>query len=253
MPGAHAQKLIRPDTSFGPFRFVDAVPWLMVALACRIISADGSQLLLWLLGLCGTSIAVLLAFMAVARRVFEMFDRPAYLHDQSLDQEVQLSLRIFGCLAIVTIGATLLTAVLGQASIASYFLLGLDGMAFNGPTVFGRIWSAVVAAMVLLLVLGVDRDSGKISVASTLRGAIHHGVRFGAAVVVLVAVYVALGSVQGWVRNEIWGFWPIAAAGQYTKNLIYFMFTLGFAVARLWATVLILTYGLKQSTIRAAA
>jgi hypothetical protein len=44
MPIARAQKLIRPDTSFGPFRFVDAVPWLIVALACRIVGADGASL-----------------------------------------------------------------------------------------------------------------------------------------------------------------------------------------------------------------
>ena len=245
MPVARAQKLVRPDTSFGPFRFVEAVAWLIVALACRIAGMNETPW--WPLALSGDSIAVLLAFMAIARRAFKMFGRPAPSHDFTFDQEARLSLRVFGAMVIVMITATLLMALLGHASMAPYCLLGLDGMAFNGPTVFGRIWAAVIAALVLLLVLGADRNSGKISIRATIRGAIHHGVRFGAAVAVLVVFYIALGSIQGLVRSDIWGFWPITASSQYAKNLIYFMFTLGFAVIRLWATLLILTYGLKPS------
>jgi len=35
------------------------------------------------------------------------------------------------------------------------------------------------------------------------------------------------------------------------KNLIFFVFIFSFAMLRLWVTLLILTWGLKQSSIRA--
>jgi len=35
------------------------------------------------------------------------------------------------------------------------------------------------------------------------------------------------------------------------KNLIYFVFIFGFALLRLWVTLLVLIWGLKQSYLRA--
>jgi hypothetical protein len=69
----------------------------------------------------------------------------------------------------------------------------------------------------------------------------------GAAVLVLGAVYFGLGFGQGVVRSAIWHFWQVSSASQFIKNLIYFVFIFGFAMLRLWITLLILTYGLKQS------
>jgi hypothetical protein len=60
-------------------------------------------------------------------------------------------------------------------------------------------------------------------------------------------VYLGLGLGQGFVRSAIWNFWQVSSASQFIKNLIYFVFIFGFAMLRLWITLLILTYGLKQS------
>jgi hypothetical protein len=49
------------------------------------------------------------------------------------------------------------------------------------------------------------------------------------------------------VRSAIWNFWQISDASQFVKNLVYFVFIFGFAMLRLWMTLLILTIGLKQS------
>lgn len=49
----------------------------------------------------------------------------------------------------------------------------------------------------------------------------------------------------------IWNFWQTSSASQFIKNLTYFVFIFGFAMLRLWVTLLILTYGLKQSYVRA--
>jgi hypothetical protein len=252
MPIARSQQLVRPNISFGPFRFVEAVPWLMVALACRIVGPEDKPLL-DLLALCGTCVAVLMAFMAVARRVFEIFDRPSHLDGLPLDKELRLALRIFGRIVAVMVAATLLMHNFGNASVAPYFMLGLDSMAFNQSSISGKVWSACIAALVLLLILGIDRDTGKLSFASAFRGLTNHGVRYGAAAAVLAAFYVALGPIQILVLNGFWGSSIVAASSQPTKNLIYFTVTLGFAAIRLWATLLILTYGLKPSYVRNAA
>ncbi|QWG22228.1 hypothetical protein KMZ93_19950 [Bradyrhizobium sediminis] len=243
---------MRPDTSFGPFRFVEAVPWLMLALTCRIVGPEDKPLLN-LLAACGTWVAVLMAFMAVARRVFEIFDRSSHLDALPLDRELRLSLRIFGRIMAVMVAATLLLHNFGNASIAPYFMLGLDSMAFNQSSISGKVWSACMAALVLLLVLGIDRNTGKPSFASTFRGLINQGVRFVAAIVVLAVFYVVLGPIQNVVLNGFWGSSVVAASSHQTKTLIYFTVTLGFAAMRLWATLLILTYGLKQSHLRGAA
>jgi hypothetical protein len=243
MPAARAQRLVGSKSSFGPFRFVAALPWLMVALAFRIAGMNETRW--WPLALAGESIAILLAFMTIARRVFEMFGRPSPFHGLTFGQEVKLSLRLFGAIALVMVAATMLMALLGHAPIASYCLMGVDGMAFNGPTVFGRVWGAVVAALALLLMLGVNSRSGKISIGATLRGVIDHGARFGAATAFVIIFYMELGLIQGAVRNDIWGFWPITVASQNARNLVYFILTLGFAVVRLWIALLVLASGLK--------
>ena len=71
----------------------------------------------------------------------------------------------------------------------------------------------------------------------------------GGAVVVLGIAYLGLGLIQGFVRSAIWNFWQTSDAGQFIKNLIYFVFIFSFAMLRLWMTLLILTFGLKQSYI----
>jgi hypothetical protein len=49
------------------------------------------------------------------------------------------------------------------------------------------------------------------------------------------------------VRSLIWNFWQTSEASQFVKNLIYFVFIFSFAMLRLWMSLAILTYGLKQS------
>jgi hypothetical protein len=55
---------------------------------------------------------------------------------------------------------------------------------------------------------------------------------------------------QELVRSAIWNFWQTSSSSQFIKNLIYFVFIFSFAMLRLWMTLLILTWGLKQSCIR---
>ena len=69
----------------------------------------------------------------------------------------------------------------------------------------------------------------------------------GCAAVVLGVAYIGLGIVQGSARGIIWNFWHTSDASQFIKNLVFFVFIFSFAMLRLWMTLLILTFGLKQS------
>jgi hypothetical protein len=63
----------------------------------------------------------------------------------------------------------------------------------------------------------------------------------------LAVTYLGLSFGQGLVRSLIWNFWQTSEASQFVKNLIYFVFIFSFAMLRLWMSLAILTYGLKQS------
>jgi len=244
---ARAQWLTRPDVSYGPFRYFEAVPWLLLAEACRFAAVNLSA---WpaLLAFIAESIAVLMAFNAAAKRAFPLCGRPAPLQGMSFDQEMRLSLRTFWRVAVVLIVASTLVSHL-DSSEAPSFAHGLVGVAFNQLSFPGRAWTAVIAALLLLLLLDADH-TGKPTLASALRSLAEHGIRFGAAVAALAAFYVGWGTIQILLFNAIWNTPALGGADRRTKSVIFFMVTFVFAFVRLWATLLLLTSGLKESGIR---
>jgi hypothetical protein len=248
---ARAQSLARPDVSYGPFRYFEAVPWLLLAEACRF-SAVSLGVLAALLSLIAESIAVLMAFNAVAKRAFPLLDRPAPLQGTPLAREFRISLRIFWRLTMVLIVVSTLVSYLGYSFEAPAFAHGLVGVAFNQLSFPGRAWTAVIAALILLLLLDADR-TGKPVLVSALRRLPEHGFRFVAAVAALAAFYVGWGAIQILLFNAIWSTPVFGGADQKTKNLIFLGVTFVFAFMRLWATVLILASALKPSDQAAAA
>jgi hypothetical protein len=94
-----------------------------------------------------------------------------------------------------------------------------------------------------------SRNRGRVALFAALREFARRWYWLGGAVVVLAIAYLGLGVVQGWVRGAIWDFWQTSEASQFIKNLIYFVFIFSFAMLRLWMSLAILTYGLKQSYI----
>ena len=141
------------------------------------------------------------------------------------------------------------TAVLfaGYKTFAPNMMLGVDGMAFDQFTVIGKFWSATVAALVLLMIVGADANNGTVSFFSAVKELGRRFVWIGATIVILGAIYIGLGFVQGLVRHAIWIYGQSAPHGHFVKNLIFFVFIFSFAMLRLWITLLVLTYGLKQS------
>lgn len=66
------QRRSLPEISFGPFRFLQALPWLVVAAAMRVVAYGGGPTALP--ATIVASIAVLHAFLVVAQRSIELAD-----------------------------------------------------------------------------------------------------------------------------------------------------------------------------------
>jgi hypothetical protein len=249
MSTSRTQWLTRPETSYGPFRYFEAVPWLLLAEAFRFAGASARPLLTFL-ALILECVAVLMAFNTVARRAFPLFALPVPLEGLSVGDEIQLSLRIFWRIAVVIIVATALASCAGLEDDAPYFVWGLTCMAFNQLSYIGRMWAAVIAVLVLAMLLEAGR-TGTPTLKSAIRRLGEHGIRFGAHIAALAIFYVGWGTIQILLFNAIWRTPALGGADPRTKGLIFFAVTFVFAFARLWATLLILTSGLKQHTAAA--
>jgi hypothetical protein len=245
---ARTQRLIRPETSDAPFRFFEAVPWLLLAEAFRVVGA-GAGTLLALLAFIFECVGVLMAFKAVARRAFPLSGFPAPLEGMPLGREMRLAMRIFWRIMALMFAVALAASCAGLSEDGPYFVWGLSGVAFNQLSFAGRMWAAVIAALVLLMLRDADR-TGAPTLKSAIRGLPEHGVRFGAAIAALAIFYVGWGTLQILLFNAIWSTPALGGADARTKGLIFFGITFVFAFVRLWATLLILTSGLKQVASR---
>jgi hypothetical protein len=236
-----------PQVSFGPFRFLEALPWLVLAAAMRVIAFGGGPIAFPATFV--ASIAVLHAFLVVAQRSIELADGQTNLGELDAREQSRLSLAILWRIGLLMVAITLALSTAGYRSFAPNMMAGIDGMAFDQWTDIGKFWSATVAALILLMVVGAERNGGEVSFFKAVGEFARRGLWIGAAVMVLGLVYLGLGLGQGWVRSAIWNFWQVSSLSQFIKNLIYFVFIFSFAMLRLWVTLLILTYGLKQSYI----
>ncbi|RYD87998.1 MAG: hypothetical protein EOP50_19825, partial [Sphingobacteriales bacterium] len=179
----------RPETSFGPFKLLHALPWLILAAAMRVIAFGGGAVALP--AIIVADISVLLAFFATARQSIEAAGGQSSLGTLTLGEQFKLSFSILWRIMLVMITAALSAAAIGYE--ASYHLMaGLDGMAFDQFTHPGRFWSAWIAALVLLMIVRAERDDGKVALFAAIGEFVRRGLWLGAAVIVLGAVNVAL-------------------------------------------------------------
>jgi hypothetical protein len=236
-----------PQVSFGPFRFLEALPWLIMAAAMRVIAFGGGAVAFPAMVV--ASIAVLHAFLVTAQRSIELNDGQTSLGELDFAEQFRLSKAVLWRIALLMFAAGWALLAAGYTKFAPNMIDGLDGMAFDQWTDAGKFWSATIAALVLLMIVDAERNRGRVSFFRAIGELARRGLWIGAAVMVLGVAYLGLGLGQGWVRSAIWNFWQVSSSSQFIKNLIYFVFIFSFAMLRLWVTLLILTYGLKQSYI----
>ena len=234
-----------PNVSFGPFRFFEAVPWLVLAASMRVIAFNNP--LIAIPAIIFASIAVLHAFLLVTQRSIEQAHGQTGLGALTFAEQSRLTRAILWRIGVLMIGATTAMAAAGFTSVAPLLMQGLDGMAFDQFGDIGKFWSAIVAALVLLMVVDAEQNRGRVSFRRAVEEFARRSLWLGAAVIALGIIYFGLALGQGLIRNALWQFYQTSMLHPLIKNLIYFVFIFGFATLRLWVTLLVLTSALKQS------
>jgi hypothetical protein len=234
-----------PNVSFGPFRFFEAMPWLVLAASMRVIAFNNR--LIAIPAIIFASIAVLHAFLVVTQRSIELAQGQTNLGALTFTEQSRLTRAMLWRSGLLMIGATTATAVAGYSSVAPHLMQGLDGMAFDQFGDIGKFWSAFVAALVLLMIVDAEQNRGRVSFRRAVEEFARRSLWLGAAVIALGVIYLGLGLGQGLIRNALWQFYQTSLLHPLIKNLIFFVFIFSFAMIRLWVTLLVLTFGLKQS------
>ena len=238
-----------PNVSFGPFRFFEAMPWLVLAASMRVIAFNSP--LIAIPATVFASIAVLHAFLVVTQRSIELAQGQTGLGALDFTEQSRLTRAILWRIGLLMLAASIAVLAAGYTSVAPHMMNGLDGMAFDQFTDIGKFWSAAVAALTLVMIVGAERNDGRVSFREAAAEFARRGLWLGAAVIALGITYLGLGLGQGLILNALWHFYQTSAAQPLIKNLIFFVFIFSFALLRLRVTLLVLTWGLKQSYLRA--
>jgi hypothetical protein len=239
-----------PNVSFGPFRFLEAMPWLVLAASMRVIGFN--NLLIAIPAMVFASIAVLHAFLVVTQRSIELAQGQTSLGALTFREQSRLTRAILWRIVVLMIAATMAVSLAGYTGFAPHLMAGLDGMAFDQTTGLGKFWSPLVAALVLLMVVGAEQNRGRVNFWKAIDEFARRSLWLGAAVIALGVLYLGLGLGQGLIRNALWQFYQASPLHPLIKNLIFFVFIFGFATLRLWLTLLVLTWALKQSYLRSS-
>ncbi|WP_199805547.1 hypothetical protein [Bradyrhizobium lablabi] len=237
-----------PNVSFGPFRFFEAMPWLVLAASMRVIAFNNAWIAIP--ATVFASIAVLHAFLVVTQRSIELAQGQTNLGTLEFAEQSRLTRAILWRIGLLMIGATSILLIAGYMSLAPHMMTGLDGMAFDQFSIIGKFWSPVVAAMTLLMIVGAERNRGRVDFWEAALEFARRSLWLAPAVIALGIIYLGLGLGQGLIRNALWQFYQTSSAHSLIKNLIFFVFIFSFAMLRLWVTLLVLTWALKQSYVR---
>jgi hypothetical protein len=172
-----------PQVSFGPFRFLEALPWLVMAAAMRVIAFGGGAVAFPAIVV--ASIAVLHAFLVVAQRSIELNDGQTALGELDFAEQFRLSKAVLWRIALLMFAAGCGLLAAGYTSLAPNMMDGIDGMAFDQWTDIGKFWSATIAALILLMIVDAEQNGGQVSFFKAVGEFVRRGLWIGAAVIVL--------------------------------------------------------------------
>jgi hypothetical protein len=237
-----------PGKAFDPFRLLHVLPWLVVAAAMRVVAFGGTPAAIPATII--ATIAVMHAFVVTTRFAIESAGGRTQLGDIDFGEQLKLTLSILWRIVPLIFAVAVALQFLEFQTLASNVLLGIDGMAFDQFTSIGQFWSATVAALVLVMIVSAERSGGKVTFFKAVAELAWRWPWLGHAVLLRGIIYLGLGFAQGLIRDAIWQFWQTSEASQFTKNLVYFIFIFSFAMLRLWATLLTLTFALKRSYVQ---
>lgn len=234
-----------PNVSFGPFRMLEVLPWLMLASSMRF-AAYASPGIVALLLLVVESFALFLAFILATRRMIEFADGRTSLGHLSFAEQFKLARAVIGRVAVLLASAVAAALAIGQPQLASHLLMGFDGIAFDQFSKIGIIWSSLLACIVLLMVVRADAE-GQPKLFKTLGEFVQRAGWLVPAVLAVILIQYGLTFVQGILRWGVYYYFLNPYAPDLAKNAFYFFFVFGFATIRLWLTLAVLTFALRAS------
>lgn len=187
-----------PNVSYGPFRLMEAVPWLMLATALRMAG--------WSAGVPGlvlrvcSDVAVFFAFLLAARRMIELTDGRTGLGGLDFAAQTRLARKVMIPVYALMILSSALVFRYGAQWTGLHLLIGFDGIAFDQFTWLGMAWSAFLAAVVLLTLLQADA-SGRVDLFSVFRELWARSLCMVPAIIALAVADIVLSLVQGEARS----------------------------------------------------
>ena len=195
---AAIQSVRLPTVSYAPFRLMEAMPWLMLAAATRVLTVKGG--LVWLFAAVCSDIAIFLAFLLAARRMIELSDGKTGLYRLSFAQQLTLARKVMVPIILMMLVVSTIVFSLAARRTGLNLLLGFGGIAFDQWTPSGMVWSAFLAAVSLLLLLKAE-STGKANLFDALRELWDRSVCMVPAIIAVSFADIGLSVCQGMVRS----------------------------------------------------
>jgi len=240
-----------PNVSYGPFKLLEAVPWLMLATSLRFLAGSPFAMVTMhsLSGIC-----IFLAFLLAARRMIEFSGGHAPFSRLDFDEQLLLARAVLWQVVALILAAS----ALGFATVSMLtgwsLLWGLDGIAFDPLDNVEMIWSSLLAAIILLMIVNAQESrqasglvSGRVSLIGALRELAARSFHMVPGLIAVAVIHFTLSAVQGVIRNAVFLFMDTSPSPDIVKSLVYFVFVFGFASVRLWATLAALIFALRRS------
>lgn len=227
---------------------MEIVPWMMLSAAVRVLSVQGG--LTALVSMQISDLCLFIAFLLAARRMIESAGGVTSLGRLDFRQQVTMGRRILLRVVGVMIAGAALVSALGIQPSGARMLLGFDGIAYDQQTIDGFLWSAFLATLTLLLVLRFEKagDARLVPVFGELWSRAFYLVP---AILLVAFVDIGLSILQGAVRGVVFAFWKSDVAPSLVRALTFYAFVFTFAAVRLWITLAILVFALRESYRRA--
>lgn len=229
---------------------MEIVPWMMLSAAIRVLSVQGG--LVALVAMQISDLCLFIAFLLAARRMIDFTGGVTSLGRLSFGQQVAMGRKILPRVIGVMIAGAAIVFTFGFPWVGAHMLLGFDGIAYDQQTIDGFLWSAFLAALTLLLVLRFEK-AGDASLVAVSRELWSRAYYLAPAILLVAVIDVGLSILQGAARGVVYAFWTSNVAPSLVRALTFYAFVFTFAAVRLWITLAILVYALRESYRRGPA